>query len=81
MGGISGTVTDVRMIMQTALKSNASAIILAHNHPSGNTEPSDADKKITSKIKEAGQLLEIAVLDHLILTSETYLSFADEGLM
>ncbi|MDX9883101.1 MAG: JAB domain-containing protein [Prolixibacteraceae bacterium] len=81
MGGISGTVTDVRIIMQTALKSNASAIILAHNHPSGNLQPSESDKKVTGKIKEAGQLLEITVLDHLILTSETYLSFADEGLM
>lgn len=81
MGGISSAVIDVRLIMQTALKSNASAIILAHNHPSGKTEPSDADKKMTWKIKGAGRLLDIDVLDHLILTSETYFSFADEGLI
>ncbi|MGV8094914.1 MAG: RadC family protein [Mangrovibacterium sp.] len=81
VGGISGTLIDVRLIMQTALKSNASAIILAHNHPSGNLNPSDADKKVTWKIKGAGRLLDIDVLDHLILTSETYFSFADEGLI
>ncbi len=81
MGGISGTVTDVRIIFQVALKANASAVILAHNHPSGNTQPSDADLKITRKIKEAGMLLDINVLDHLILTEDGYLSFADDNLM
>ena len=81
MGGISGTITDIRMIFQTALKANSSAIILAHNHPSGNLNPSEADKKITAKIKEAGNFLDIAVLDHLILSEESYFSFADKDLI
>lgn len=81
MGGLSGTVVDVRIIMQTALKANACSIILSHNHPSGNLTPSSQDRDINNKIKEAGKLLDIPVLDHLILTPETYLSFADEGLM
>ena len=81
MGGLSGTLVDVRIVMQTALKASACSIILSHNHPSGNTMPSGADKDINNKIKEAGKLLDIPVLDHLILTSESYLSFADEGLM
>ena len=80
-GGISGTVIDVRTIMQTALKSHASSLILAHNHPSGNLTPSEADKEITRKIQTAGKTLDIPVLDHLIITSESYFSFADEGLM
>ncbi|HEY5590245.1 MAG TPA: JAB domain-containing protein [Paludibacter sp.] len=80
-GGLNGTVADVRMIMQTALKSNSCSVILSHCHPSGNLIPSEADKDLTRKIKEAGKVLDIAVLDHLILTSETYFSFADEGLM
>jgi DNA repair protein RadC len=79
-GGISGTVVDVRMIFQAALKANASAIILAHNHPSGNFEPSSADLQITRKIKDAGNLLDITVLDHLIITKESgYYSMADNG--
>ena len=80
-GGLSGTVADVRIIMQTALKSNACSIILSHNHPSGNLIPSEADKDLTKKIREAGKFLDIPALDHLILTSESYFSFADEGLM
>ena len=80
VGGISGTVADVRIIMQTALKSNACSIILSHSHPSGNLQPSEADKDLTKKIREAGKVLDIAVLDHLIITSESYFSFADEGL-
>ena len=80
-GGLSGTVADVRIIMQTALKSNACSIILSHNHPSGNLVPSEADKDLTKKIREAGKFLDIPALDHLILTSESYFSFADEGLM
>jgi DNA repair protein RadC len=80
-GGLSGTVMDVRMIFQYAIKGNASGIILAHNHPSGNVNPSESDQKITNKIKEAGNLLDIQLLDHIILTSEReiYRSFADEG--
>jgi len=80
-GGLNGTVTDVRIIMQIALKSNACSIILSHNHPSGNLVPSEADKDLTKKIREAGKFLDIPVLDHLIVTSESYFSFADEGLM
>lgn len=81
LGGISGTVVDVRCIYQAALKASCSSIILAHNHPSGNNEPSDADLKITSKLKEAGALLDIQLLDHLILLPEGYTSMADEGLL
>ena len=80
-GGLSGTVTDVRLIFQYAIKANASGIIVAHNHPSGNSNPSESDLKITQKIKEAGNLLDIQLLDHIILTPERdlYRSFADEG--
>jgi len=78
-GGISGCVVDPKCIFQTALKCNASQIILAHNHPSGNTAPSDADKKITEKVKQGGSILEIVVLDHLIITPDSYYSFADDG--
>ena len=80
-GGLSGTVTDVRLIYQYAIKGNASGIIIAHNHPSGNLNPSESDLKITRKIKEAGNLLDIQLLDHIILTPECdiYKSFADEG--
>jgi DNA repair protein RadC len=79
-GGISGTVTDVRIIFQSALKSNASGIILCHNHPSGNVNPSESDRRITQKINEAGKILDIQLLDHLvILPIEGYYSFADEG--
>lgn len=80
-GGISGTITDIRLIFQAAIKSNSSAIILAHNHPSGNTNPSEADKKITKKLVDGGKLLDISVLDHIILTEETFFSFADQNLI
>ena len=80
-GGLCGTIADVRMIMQTALKSNACSLVLSHCHPSGNLVPSEADKDLTKKIRESGKVLDIAVLDHLIITSESYFSFADEGLM
>lgn len=66
-GGISGTVTDIRLIFQGALKTNASGIIVCHNHPSGNALPSESDRKITQKIKEAGNLMDIKLLDHLII--------------
>jgi DNA (cytosine-5)-methyltransferase 1 len=81
IGGISGTVVDPKVIFSAALKTLASAIILVHNHPSGNLKPSDADTRLTKQLKEAGKLLEISVLDHVIMTSEGYYSFADEGLM
>ena len=80
-GGISGTVVDVRLIMQAAIKANCSSIILAHNHPSGNLQASDADLRITRKIKQACAVLDISLLDHLILTNYSYMSMADEGIM
>lgn len=81
-GGITGTVADPRIILSVALKVAAAGIILSHNHPSSNLTPSDADKKITHKIKEAGKLLDINVLDHIIVSPENrYYSFADEGLL
>jgi DNA repair protein RadC len=78
-GGTSGCLVDPKRIFQTALKSNASGIILSHNHPSGNLQPSEADCKITRKVKEIGYLLEISALDHLIVSLDGYYSFADEG--
>ena len=81
LGGVSGTVADAKLIFQTALKANASSIILLHNHPSGTLLPSDADRRITEKIKTAGRFLDIDVPDHVILTSESYFSFADDGCM
>lgn len=77
--GISSTIVDVRIIMQAALLCNASGIILAHNHPSGNLKPSQEDLSITQKIKEASQFLNIQLLDHCILSSTAYISFADDG--
>lgn len=79
MGGITGTVVDIRLILSTALKANATSLILCHNHPSGNLNPSVADEKITTKVKTAAAFLDINVLDHIILSSEGYFSFADEG--
>jgi DNA repair protein RadC len=80
-GGISSVSADPRIIFPTALIAKASRIILAHNHPSGNGKASDADIKITRKLKEAGKFLDIDVLDHQILTADKYVSLADEGLM
>jgi len=80
-GGISGTVTDVRMVMKKAVECLASGIIVCHNHPSGNLNPSESDSKITQKIKEAGNLLDIQLLDHLIISDKDYYSFADNGLI
>ena len=80
-GGISGTVADPKVIFAAAIKSAASSILLIHNHPSGNLAPSQADINLTRKLKSAGELLDIAVHDHIILTSESYFSFADEGIM
>ena len=80
-GGVSGTVVDPKIIFKIAVEHLASSIILCHNHPSGNLKPSDADISLTKKIKEAGALLEIPILDHLIISDTGYFSFADEGLM
>ena len=79
-GGITGTVVDIRIIFKMAFEQNATAIILTHNHPSGKLMASDADLKITKRIKEAGQTLEIQVLDHIIITENGYLSFQDEAI-
>ena len=80
-GGVSGTVVDPKKIFKIALDHHASSIILGHNHPSGNVQPSDADQKITRKIRESGLMLDIAVLDHVILGDGNYFSFADEGII
>lgn len=80
-GGIAGTVADPKLIFSAALKGCASSIILSHNHPSGNLKPSQADISLTQKLIKAGSFLDIAVLDHIIVTSEGYISFADEGLL
>jgi DNA repair protein RadC len=81
VGGITGTVVDPRCIFQAALKASATGILLAYNHPSGNPTPSDADIELTRKIKEAGDILEIKLLDHIILLPEGYTSMADEGIL
>jgi DNA repair protein RadC len=80
-GSVAGTVVDVRLILAVALKANACSIILAHNHPSGNLRPSNADKTLTNKIVEAGKLMDVNVLDHLIMTRDAYCSLADEGMI
>lgn len=76
-GGVSATVADPKLIFNAAIVSLASAIIVVHNHPSGNLSPSDTDKELTKKLRAAGTLLEINVIDHLILTEDGYFSFAD----
>src|SRR5690606_35938006 len=78
-GGISGTIVDVRLIFKKALEVMACAIILAHNHPSGNLQPSDKDRTLTRKLYEAGKLMDIMVLDHIIIAGTKYYSFADNG--
>ena len=80
-GGVSGTVVDPRLVFKPAIDKLASAIILAHNHPSGNLNPSQSDMKITKSLVEAGKILEISVLDHIIIAGKEYTSFADEGLL
>jgi DNA repair protein RadC len=80
-GGISGTVTDVRIILKLAIEKMASAIILCHNHPSGNLKASEQDINITTKLKEAGKLMDIGILDHIIVSDKGYFSFADEGMI
>ena len=78
-GGITDTTVDVRVILQAALLTNSVALVLAHNHPSGNLKPSRQDMEITKQVKNAAQLMRITVLDHLILTDAGYYSFSDEG--
>ncbi len=80
-GGITGTVADPRLILKKALEEQATGLILSHNHPSGNLQPSKADRDITEKIKQAAGYMDIQVLDHIIVSDEGYYSFADEGIM
>jgi DNA repair protein RadC len=80
-GGISGTVVDVRLICKLAIENNASGIVIAHNHPSGQVVPSEQDKAITRKLKEALKFFEITLLDHLIIGDQKYCSFSDDGLL
>jgi DNA repair protein RadC len=80
-GGISGTVVDIRIICRYAIEHSASGLVIGHNHPSGQVEPSEQDKIITKKMKEALKLLEISLLDHIIVGDQKYFSFADEGLL
>lgn len=80
-GGQAGTIADPKIIFNIALENHAASIILAHNHPSGNLKPSQADLDLTKKLKSAGQFLDLPVLDHLIITDQGFLSFADEGII
>ncbi len=80
-GGISETTADIRIILQAAILSNASGIILSHNHLSGNLTPSKEDNSLTQKVKESAQTMRISLLDHIIVSNETYYSFADEGVI
>lgn len=80
-GGMTSTIIDVRMVFTVALKALATSIIIAHNHPTGTLKASDADKNITQKLVRGGEVLDIKILDHIILTDESYLSFADEGIL
>jgi DNA repair protein RadC len=80
-GSVSGTIADPKKMFQIALKANASALILCHNHPSGNTRPSQNDTRITRQCVEAGKFLDLPVLDHIIVTRAGYFSFADEGML
>lgn len=80
-GGLIGTVVDVRNILQAAILTNACSFIVSHNHPSGNLQPSEADKSLTRRISDAGNVIDISLRDHIILTPNAYYSFADEGLL
>lgn len=80
-GGINGTVVDTRKLFKVALEKQASSIILCHNHPSGNRNPSGEDINLTKKLRDAGRMLEIPVIDHIIIANDNYYSFADEGLL
>ena len=80
-GGITGTGIDSRLVFMAALQAGATSIMLAHNHPSGSIAPSNGDKVITAKIKEAGVFLDIHLMDHLIISPDSYCSMADEGLL
>ena len=80
-GGITWTLVDIRIVAKYAIENLATGVILAHNHPSGELMPSEADRQITKKIKDALKMFDIQVMDHLILTEQSYYSFADEGIL
>ncbi len=80
-GGLTGTVADIRIMLKNALLQNANKLIIAHNHPSGNLQPSHADKELTRKLREAAEYMDIKLLDHLIIAGTNYLSMADEGII
>jgi DNA repair protein RadC len=80
-GGLSGTVIDIRLILKTALESLAHSIIICHNHPSGNIQPSEADRQITIKLKQAASIMDIQIPDHVVLTTDSYFLFGDEGFL
>ena len=80
-GGIDATYADLRQILQIALLTNSTSIAISHSHPSGNTQPSQADRKLTTAIQTACKVIDINLLDHLIVTKESYFSFADESLI
>jgi DNA repair protein RadC len=80
-GGMTGTVADPRIILKKALENDATALILCHNHPSGNLKPSNADETLTQKIKQAAAFFDIRIMDHIIVSNEGFFSFADEGLL
>ncbi len=80
-GGLTGTVADIRIILKNALLQNANQLVVGHNHPSGNPKPSEADKQLTYKLKEAARIMDITLLDHIIIAGNTYTSFADEGIL
>lgn len=79
-GGITGCVVDIKLILSVALKAVASSIIIIHNHPSGNLKPSEADKSLTERLNKACQVIDLVLLDHLIITKDSYLSFKNDGL-
>src|SRR5690606_14404668 len=80
-GGVSGTIVDPKLVFSSALKARACSMILEHNHPSGNTKHSQADKNLTAKLVEGGKYLDLTILDYIIVTDENYLSFADLNLI
>lgn len=80
-GGVTSTIADPKLIFAAAIKANACGVIIAHNHPSGNVRPSEADISLTRKLREGGRFLEVEILDHIILSKDAFYSFADEGMI
>lgn len=80
-GGTASCIVDIKVILTVALKSNSHSVLLIHNHPSGNLKPSESDKSLTQKLKEACKIVDLVLLDHLIITKDSYFSFADNGIL